>query len=107
MLPQAMQAADTLANEGIQRKVIDPRTLLPLDTQTLLTSARKTGRLVTAREAHERAGPGAKTAALVAEQALNYLDAPIRRVAAKNVPLPYAPAPKNLCCQAKKISSLQ
>ncbi|MBO9344999.1 MAG: alpha-ketoacid dehydrogenase subunit beta [Chloroflexi bacterium] len=92
MLPRAVQAADALAGEGIRCEVIDPRTLVPLDAHTLLASVRKTGRVVIAHEAHKRAGPGAEIAALIAEEALDYLDAPIRRVAAKNVPLPYAPA---------------
>jgi pyruvate dehydrogenase E1 component beta subunit len=55
-------------------------------------SVKKTGRVVIAHEAHKRAGPGAEIAAIIAEQALDYLDSPIVRVAARNVPLPYAPA---------------
>ncbi len=91
MVPKALEAAQQLESEGISCEVIDPRTLVPLDVETLVRSVRKTGRLVIAHEAHRRAGPGAEIAAVIAEEALDYLDAPIRRVAAKNVPLPYAP----------------
>jgi len=69
--------------------VIDPRTLVPLDEATILDSVRKTGRLVIAHEAVKRGGFGAEIAALVTEQALDYLDAPVVRVAARNVPMPY------------------
>ncbi|BCX06003.1 MAG: TPP-dependent acetoin dehydrogenase complex, E1 protein subunit beta [Candidatus Roseilinea sp.] len=94
MLPHALAAADALAQAqpAISCEVIDPRTLVPLDAPTLVASVKKTGRVVIAHEAHKRSGPGAEIAALLAEHALDYLDAPIRRVAAKNVPLPYAPA---------------
>ncbi|MCS7060950.1 MAG: alpha-ketoacid dehydrogenase subunit beta [Anaerolineae bacterium] len=94
MLPQALAAAEMLAAQAkpISCEVIDPRTLVPLDLPTLVESAKKTGRVVIAHEAHKRAGPGAEIAALLSEHAVDYLDAPILRVAAKNVPLPYAPA---------------
>lgn len=92
MLQHALAAADELAADGISCEVIDPRTLVPLDVPTLVASARKTGRVIIAHEAHKRSGPGAEIAAVIAEHALDYLDAPIKRVAAKNVPLPYAPA---------------
>jgi len=91
MLQHALAAADELAADGISCEVIDPRTLVPLDVSTLVASVRKTGRVIIAHEAHKRSGPGAEIAALLAEHALDYLDAPIKRVAAKNVPLPYAP----------------
>ena len=94
MLPHALAAAETLAAQEhpISCEVIDPRSLVPLDLPTLVDSAKKTGRVVIAHEAHKRAGPGAEIAALLAEHAVDYLDSPILRVAAKNVPLPYAPA---------------
>lgn len=91
MLRHALEAADQLAGEGLSVEVIDPRTLVPLDLDAIIRSVEKTGRLVIAHEAHRRAGPGAEIAALVAEEALDWLDAPIMRVAARNVPLPYAP----------------
>jgi len=91
MAQKALQAAAKLSAEGIEAEVIDPRTLVPLDAQTLVESVAKTGRVVIAHEAHVRSGPGAEIAAVLAEQALEYLDAPILRVGAKNVPLPYSP----------------
>ncbi len=94
MLPRALDAAATLAarDRAISCEVIDPRTLVPLDLPTLIESVKKTSRVVIVHEAHKRAGPGAEIAALLAEHAIDYLDSPIARVAAKNVPLPYAPA---------------
>ena len=91
MVQKALEAAEKLAGAGIQAEVVDPRTLIPLDTQTLIDSVAKTGRVVIAHEAHLRSGPGAEIAAVLAEQAIEYLDGPILRVGAKNVPLPYSP----------------
>lgn len=95
MLPKAMEAADALAKQGIEAEVIDPRTLVPLDRDTILASVRKTSRVIIAYEAHKRLGPGAEIAALIAEEGIGYLDGPIVRVAAKNVPLPYSPDLEN------------
>jgi acetoin:2,6-dichlorophenolindophenol oxidoreductase subunit beta len=95
MRSKAEEAADELAKEGILAEVIDPRTLVPLDHETLIRSVAKTGRAVIVHEAHKRAGPGAEIAALLAEEAVEYLDAPVLRVAAKNVPLPYSPDLEN------------
>jgi len=91
MVGKALEAAEVLDQEGISAEVIDPRTLVPLDTETLIQSAAKTSRVVIVHEAHLRAGPGAEIAATLAEEAIEYLDGPILRVAAKNVPLPYSP----------------
>jgi pyruvate dehydrogenase E1 component beta subunit len=91
MVQKALQAAEKLAAEGIDAEVIDPRTLVPLDAQSLIDSVAKTGRVVIAHEAHVRSGPGAEIAAVLAERAIEYLDGPILRVGAKNVPLPYSP----------------
>jgi pyruvate dehydrogenase E1 component beta subunit len=91
MVKAALEAAEALAGEGIQAEVIDPRTLVPLDKQTLIDSVAKTGRVVIAYEAHQRGGPGSEIAAMLAEEAIEYLDGPILRVGAKNVPLPYSP----------------
>lgn len=91
MVKKALEAAEILAQEGISAEVIDPRTLVPLDQETIIRSASKTGRVVIAHEAHHRSGPGAEIAAMLAEEAIEYLDGPIMRVAAKNVPLPYSP----------------
>jgi pyruvate dehydrogenase E1 component beta subunit len=91
MVQKALQAAEKLASEGIEAEVIDPRSLVPLDAQSLIDSAAKTGRVVIAHEAHVRSGSGAEIAAVLAERAIEYLDGPILRVGAKNVPLPYSP----------------
>ena len=95
VLPKALDAAEQLADEGIAAEVIDPRTLVPLDKDTILTSVHKTSRAVIIHEAHKRLGPGAEIAAVIAEEAIGYLDGPILRVAAKNVPLPYSPELEN------------
>jgi pyruvate dehydrogenase E1 component beta subunit len=91
MVKRALEAAELLDQSGISAEVIDPRTLVPLDEETLIRSAAKTGRVVVAHEAHRRSGPGAEIAAMLAEEAIEYLDGPIVRVAARNVPLPYSP----------------
>jgi pyruvate/2-oxoglutarate/acetoin dehydrogenase E1 component len=95
MVHRALAAAETLADEGIAAEVIDPRTLSPLDEDTILQSVRKTQRLVIAYEAYERGGVGAEIAALVANKALDYLDAPIERVASLNTPMPFSPKLEN------------
>jgi 2-oxoisovalerate dehydrogenase E1 component len=89
MVARALASAAELESDGISVEVIDPRTLVPLDEATLLASVRKTHRLVIAHEAVKRAGFGAELAALVAEKAIDELDAPIVRVAARAVPMPY------------------
>ena len=85
-----MEAAEEAANEGISTEVIDLRTTAPLDLDlaAILTSVRKTGRLIIAHEAHRRLGVGAEIAALVQEHAFDYLDAPIVRVGAMDIPIP-------------------
>ena len=91
MVTKALEAARQLEQENIDVEVIDVRTLVPLDRDTLIQSVAKTGRVVIAHEAHERSGPGAEIAAVLAQHAVEYLDGPVLRVAAKNVPLPYSP----------------
>ncbi len=90
MVPLALRVADDLAREGIEVEVIDPRTLVPLDMATIMRSVAKTGRLVTVEEAALTHGFGAEIAARVVEVAPQVLKAPIRRVAAVDVPIPYA-----------------
>ncbi|MBI5877297.1 MAG: dehydrogenase E1 component subunit alpha/beta [Chloroflexi bacterium] len=92
MVPYALEAAQLLAEQGIDVEVVDLRSLAPLDTDAILASVRKTGRLVIAHEAVKTAGPGAEIAALVAENAMAALKAPIRRVANPGVPVPFSPA---------------
>ncbi len=87
----AQQAAKTLANDhGVEAEVIDPRTLRPLDLDTILESVRKTNRLVIVEEGWPHGGVGANIAALVAEQAFDHLDAPVQRVTGADVPMPYS-----------------
>ncbi len=95
MVSKSLEAAEKLAAQGIDAEVIDPRTLVPLDKDTLIQSVAKTGRVVIAHEAHRRSGPGAEIAAVLAEEAIEYLDGPIIRIGAKNVPLPYSPELEN------------
>jgi pyruvate dehydrogenase E1 component beta subunit len=90
MVEKALQAANLLAEQGIEADVIDLRTLRPLDTETLLQSVRKTNRLVSIEESWPFAGIGAEIAALMMEQAFDYLDAPVMRVTGADVPMPYA-----------------
>ncbi|MBI2918276.1 MAG: alpha-ketoacid dehydrogenase subunit beta [Chloroflexi bacterium] len=85
----ALAAAEQLAQEGIEAEVVDPRTLVPLDTKTIIDSVVKTGRLVIAEPGWRSNGVGAEIAAIVADQALDCLDAPIKRVAMKGVPVPF------------------
>ena len=89
MVSRVLAAAEELAKDGISLEVIDPRTLVPLDEATILGSVRKTNRLVIVHEAVKRGGFGAELAALVSEKAIDDLDAPIVRVAARAVPMPY------------------
>jgi pyruvate/2-oxoglutarate/acetoin dehydrogenase E1 component len=91
MVLWALEAAKSLCESGIEAEVIDPRTLVPLDEEAILNSVKKTTRLVIAHEAVERNGWGAEVAALVADQAIGFLDAPIKRVASKNSPIGFAP----------------
>jgi acetoin:2,6-dichlorophenolindophenol oxidoreductase subunit beta len=86
----ALQAAESLAAEGISAEVIDLRCLIPLDAGTVLESLGRTSRLVIVEENPYQGGWGATIASLVADEGFELLDAPIRRVAAENVPLPFA-----------------
>jgi len=86
----ALKAADELAKKHILAEVIDLRTLRPMDSDTIVASVKKTGRLVTVEEGWPQSGVGAEIAARVSDQAFDYLDAPVRRVSGKDVPMPYA-----------------
>ena len=91
MAVTAERAAETLAREhGVNAEVIDPRTLRPLDLDTILASVRKTNRCVIVEEGWPHGGVGANLAALVGEQAFDYLDAPVQRVSGADVPMPYS-----------------
>jgi len=90
MVPRALEAAEQLAAEGIDVEVLDPRTLNPLDKETIVRSVSKTGRVLIVHEAPVTGGVGAELAAVIADsEAFDYLDAPIRRLAGRNVPIPY------------------
>lgn len=91
MVWYALDAAEQLAKDGISAEVIDPRTLVPLDEDSILESVHKTNRLVVVNEGVERCGWAAEVAAMVQKRAFSDLDAPIERVCARNVPLPFEP----------------
>ena len=91
MVHQSLKAAAEAEKDGISVEVVDPRTLQPLDTETIVTSVKKTNRCVTAHEAVTRMGFGAEVAAIVQYEAFDWLDAPIERVGAKFAPLAFAP----------------
>ena len=86
----SLEAAETLAKEGIEAEVIDLRTLRPMDTETIIASVKKTGRAVTVEEGWAQSGVGAEVATRIMEHAFDYLDAPVARVSGKDVPMPYA-----------------
>jgi len=91
MVYKALEAAAELAQGGIEMEIIDPRSLLPFDCQTLMESVKKTGRLLIVHEACKTGGFGAEIAAMVAKEAFGYLDAPIERIAAPDIPVPVSP----------------
>jgi len=93
MVPVALKAAEELEKDGVSCEVIDPRTIRPLDIDTIIDSVRKTNRVVVAEESHPFCGVGAEISAQIAERAFDYLDAPVKRVSGVDVPMPYA---KNL-----------
>src|SRR5258708_2891764 len=93
MVPVALKAAEQLEKDGVSCEVIDPRTIRPLDVETIVRSVRKTNRVVIAEESHPFASVGAEISAEITERAFDYLDAPVKRVSGADVPMPYA---KNL-----------
>jgi pyruvate dehydrogenase E1 component beta subunit len=90
MVPKALKVAARLAKEGHEIEVIDPRSLVPFDKQAILDSVKKTGKIVVAEESYKTLGIGAEIAAILLEEALEYLDRPLRRVAIPDVPIPTA-----------------
>ena len=92
MVPTCLAVAEELAKEGIDIEVVDPRTLLPLDKDTLIQSAKKTGKVLIVHEAVQTGGFGGEIAAVIADsEAFFYLDAPIKRMGGLDVPIPYCP----------------
>ena len=111
MVGHALKAADMLAEEGIEAEVIDLRTIRPLDTATIVESVKRTNRLVSVEEGWPFAGIGSELAATMMEQAFDWLDAPVARVAGVDVPLPYAanlermalPHPEQIVAAARQV----
>jgi len=97
LVHEALKAAEEADRDGISVEVVDPRTLLPLDEETIVESVKKTTRCVTAHEAVTRGGFGAELAAVIQQGAFDYLDAPVERVGAKFAPLPFAPVMEEWC----------
>jgi pyruvate dehydrogenase E1 component beta subunit len=95
-VPLALKAAEELEKDGISCEVIDPRTIRPLDIDTIINSVMKTNRVVIAEESHPFCGVGAELSAEIHERAFDYLDAPVRRVSGADVPMPYAKNLENL-----------
>jgi pyruvate dehydrogenase E1 component beta subunit len=91
MVRVALAAAEQLEAEGISAEVIDPRTLVPLDEEALVRSAEKTGRAIVVDEGHRRYGVGAELASVIADRAFYSLDAPVKRLGAMDVPIPFSP----------------
>lgn len=112
MVGRALEAAEKLAAGGIEAEVIDPRTLLPLDIDSLIASIEKTGRAVVVHEAHRNNGVGAEIASQMTEKGFKYLDAPIERLGAKACTLPFSlvlenavvPGVEDIYEAAKKVS---
>ncbi len=93
MVPVALKAAEALQQQGVSCEVIDPRTIRPLDIETIIRSVKKTNRVVVAEESHPFCGVAAEISTEISERAFDYLDAPVKRVSGADVPMPYA---KNL-----------
>ncbi|HEY1331220.1 MAG TPA: alpha-ketoacid dehydrogenase subunit beta [Actinomycetota bacterium] len=91
MVHQALEAADELAQRGVSVEVVDLRTIVPLDTETILASVAKTGRALVLYESLRFLGVGAEVAAVIAEEGFEHLDAPVARLAPPNVPVPFSP----------------
>lgn len=95
MVHEALNAAEKLSKEGISVEVIDPRTLYPLDKKTIFESVEKTNKVLVITEEHKRGGYGGEISAMISEECFDNLDAPVVRIGALNVPIPYAPTLEN------------
>ncbi len=91
MVSKTMKVAEKLAKEGISVEIVDPRTLIPLDEETILASVEKTNRVIIADEGHMRGGAAADIAAIIADKGFDFLDAPVKRITALDVPIPFSP----------------
>jgi acetoin:2,6-dichlorophenolindophenol oxidoreductase subunit beta len=96
MVPVALSAAEQLSKKGIEAEVVDPRTIFPLDKKTLVESAKKTGRALVIDEGYTRFGITAEIASVISEGAFYFLDAPVKRVGAMDVPIPFSPVLEDL-----------
>jgi pyruvate dehydrogenase E1 component beta subunit len=96
MVPIALKAADALQEQGVSCEVVDPRTIRPLDIDTILESVRKTNRVVVAEESHPFCSVGAEISSEITEKAFDYLDAPVKRISGADTPMPYAKNLENL-----------
>jgi 2-oxoisovalerate dehydrogenase E1 component beta subunit len=107
MVHRALEAAETLATEGIEVEVVDLRTLLPWDRETVLESVRKTGKVLVVHESPKTGGVGGEIAATIMEEAFDYLDAPVWRLTGPDVPpMPFAPVmEKEYMPDAEKIAA--
>ena len=104
MVQVAQKAAETLAAEhGISAEIIDPRTIVPLDEETILTSVRKTGRAIVIDEGHQSFGVTAEIASRINEKAFYHLDAPVQRIGAMDVPVPFSPALEDLTVPTREV----
>jgi acetoin:2,6-dichlorophenolindophenol oxidoreductase subunit beta len=114
MVQVALAAATQLDASGISAEVVDPRTLFPLDAEALVASVRRTGRAIVVDEGYERYGITAEIAAVIADGAFDYLDAPVKRLGALNVPVPFSPTledqtvptPERLTAMARSLCGL-
>jgi pyruvate/2-oxoglutarate/acetoin dehydrogenase E1 component len=91
MIHRSIRAAEELSKKGIDVEIVDPRTLVPLDKHTIIESVKKTGRAIIASEDCKTGGVGAELSSMIMEEAFDYLDAPVTRVSAVDVPIPYSP----------------
>ena len=114
MVHVALAAAELLADDGVEAEIVDPRTLVPLDLDALVSSARKTGRVLVVDEGYESYGATAELASRIAARAFYHLDAPVRRLGAMDVPIPFSPAledltvptPATVTAEARKLIDL-
>jgi pyruvate dehydrogenase E1 component beta subunit len=116
MVHRSLEAAEKLAQEGIDIEVVDPRSLRPLDTDTIVQSVKKTGKVLIVHEAVKTGGIGGELAAVIAEsEAFGYLEAPIMRLAGQEVPIPYnrnleyhsVPQVENIVEKARDLAQLK
>jgi pyruvate/2-oxoglutarate/acetoin dehydrogenase E1 component len=116
MVKKSLEAAEVLAGEGIDVEVVDPRTLRPLDTETVVNSVKKTGKVLIVHEAVKTGGYGGELAAVIAEsEAFGYLEAPILRLAGREVPIPYnreleaaaVPQVDDIVAKARELATLK